>query len=156
MRPETMVTSGDTEASVEVVDEGPDSRLEGQRHPVGGHTGRKCQSIFFSFSLRVVVGAWYSQAQHGNEENERDIEPVDVLVPVLQRNGLVGDVRLLGVEIGFPNGLIVGRSVRKGRSRLHRLGGWRRHGEGKRERDVVWTVDAQDKTIPRTWYETQE
>ena len=57
--PQTMVAGSDTEASVEVVDDGEDGRVEAKRNPVGG-----------------------DEASQGDEDDEDGVEPVDVLVPV--------------------------------------------------------------------------
>lgn len=57
-------TSCDTHSGHEVVDDGPDSRLPLQRGPVGGDA-----------------------AVEGDADDEDDIEPVDVLVPVLAGHG---------------------------------------------------------------------
>ena len=67
-----MVTGCDTETGHEVVDEGPDGGLPLERSPV---------------CLNDTI-EW-------NTDNESDIEPVDVFVPVEPGHRLVGDVRLL-------------------------------------------------------------
>lgn len=87
-----MVTSGDTETSVEVVDDSPNCSLPLQRSPVGLNTTK----------------SW-------DTKNQEDIEPVDVLVPVRPRDGLVSDVWLLWVVLRVSVGLILaghGRRLR--------------------------------------------
>lgn len=63
--PETMVSGSDSETTVEVVGEGPDDRLELERSREG-----------------------VDEAHQRNEEDEGDVEPVNVLVPVAQRHFL--------------------------------------------------------------------
>ena len=81
--PQTVVTSGDTETSSEVEGDGPDGSLQVERSPVGG-----------------------DEAAHGDANDESDIEPVDVLVPVLLCQGSLSDVRLLGVVLCVPDRLL--------------------------------------------------
>lgn len=90
MCPQTVVAGGDTEASGKVEGDGPDGSLEVERCPVGG-----------------------DETAHGNANDEDDIEPVDVLVPVLLCHGSLSDVRLLGVIGLVPDRLL---RVRLGRS----------------------------------------
>lgn len=94
-----------------------------------------------------------SQSQQGDEDDEGDVEPVDMLVPVLEGDGLLGDVWLLQVVLLSASWFVVDSAVWEGRS----LGLSRWCGGGHVERDcVVRTVDAQDKPpsvcvrIPRT------
>ena len=68
--PQTMVASGDTETSCEVVSNCPDGGVTVERSPPG-----------------------LDQTQEGNANNQEDVEPVDVLVPVGLGHGGVGDVR---------------------------------------------------------------
>ena len=67
--PEAMVTSSDAETSEEVVENSEDGGLGVERNPVRRN-----------------------QTREGNEDDEGRIEPVHVLVPVLGRDGLVGDI----------------------------------------------------------------
>lgn len=69
-----MVAGRNAQTGPVVVDDGPDGGLQLQRRPVGR-----------------------DEAAQGNEDDEGDIEPVDVLVPVGPRDGQVGDVWLLGI-----------------------------------------------------------
>jgi hypothetical protein len=71
-----LLTSCNTEASHEIVRNCPDGCLQLERCPVG------CDETV----------DWKAN-------NEGDIQPVDVLVPVGLRNGLLGDVRLLGIVL---------------------------------------------------------
>ena len=41
----------------------------------------------------------------GNSNNEVNIEPIDVLVPVRTRDGLISDMRLFWVVLFIPIGL---------------------------------------------------
>lgn len=75
-------TSCDAEAGEEVVEDGEDGRLGLQRRPVG-----------------------LDAAVERDSDDERHIEPVDVLVPVGLGDGLLGDVRPLGVVFGVAVGL---------------------------------------------------
>lgn len=87
-------------------DNSPDGGLELERDPVGGN-----------------------EADGGNDQDERGAEPVDVLVPVLPGHGQLGNVRLLGVVVGFTERNVFGSAVGKGRSLLRRGGRrGRRHG----------------------------
>ena len=70
-----MVASCDTEAGVEVVDDGEDGGLEVERYPVAGH-----------------------EAQDGDNDDEGGVQPVDLLVPVAPGRWLVGNVNLLGIN----------------------------------------------------------
>lgn len=67
------------------------------------------------------------EAAQRDEEDEVDVEPVDVLVPVLQRHGLLADVRLANIVSLASHGLEVGGPIREGLGLLHR-GGRGRHG----------------------------
>lgn len=125
MGPETMVSSGDSKAGVEVVwmlsvhepvsgavastkltNDGPDGSLELERDPVGGN-----------------------EADGGNDEDEGSAEPVDVLVPVLPGHGQLRDMRLLGVVVSLAEWDVLGGAVGESRSLLRRGGRrGRRHG----------------------------
>ena len=83
MCPKPVIASCDSEAGAEVVADGPDGRLPPQWCPDG----------------RDETGNW-------NADDEDDIEPVDVLVPVLLRHRSLGDVRLLGVVFLVPHRLL--------------------------------------------------
>jgi len=72
-----VVTSSDTETSVDVVEDGPESSLKLKRDPVGG-----------------------DEAHQGNKNNKCCVEPVDVLGPVAPSHGSIGDVRLVDVLLG--------------------------------------------------------
>jgi hypothetical protein len=89
--PQTVVAGSDTETSSEVEGNGPDGSLQVKRCPVGG-----------------------DETAHGNTNDQDDIEPVDVLVPVLLCHGSLSDVRLLGVVGLVPDRLL---RVRLGGSR---------------------------------------
>ena len=65
-----MISGSDTETSSKVVGNGPDGRLQVKWGP-------EC----------------HDTSNSGNANNEEDIEPVDVFVPVLLGDGSVGDVR---------------------------------------------------------------
>jgi hypothetical protein len=69
------LTCCDTETGEEVVDNGPDGGLELQRHPEG-----------------------LDQPVQGDTNDEDDVQPVDMLVPVLTSDGRVGNMDLLGVS----------------------------------------------------------
>jgi hypothetical protein len=83
VRPQTMVSGGNTEASGEVEGDRPDGGLQVQRGPVCG-----------------------DETAHRNANDEDDIEPVDVLVPVLLCHWSLGDVGLLGVVVLVPDRLL--------------------------------------------------
>lgn len=70
-----LLTSCDAQSSEEVVDDCPDSSLQLQRHPESLDT-----------------------AGDGNADDESDVQPVDVLVPVLASHLSIGNVHLLGVS----------------------------------------------------------
>ena len=70
--PQTMVSGGDSQTSSEVVGNGPNGGLEIERSP-----GR------------------VDQTNDWNTDDESDVEPVDVLVPVLACDWGVGDVSLV-------------------------------------------------------------
>jgi hypothetical protein len=69
------LTSCDSQTSEEVVDDRPNGRLQLQRYP---------ESL--------------DAPGEGNTEDENDIQPVDMLVPVLASHLSVGNVHLLGVS----------------------------------------------------------
>lgn len=62
---------------MEVVDHGKDGGLEAERNPIRA-----------------------DETTHGNEDDQGDVEPVDMLPPVAPGNGLCGDVRLLIIRGG--------------------------------------------------------
>lgn len=70
-----LLTSCDSQSSEEVVDDCPDGGLQLQRYPESLDTAR-----------------------NGNADDESDVEPVDVLVPVLASHLSIGNVHLLGVS----------------------------------------------------------
>jgi len=88
--PKTMVASSDTETSVEVVDDSPNCSLPPQRSPV---------------SLNA--------AECWDTENQKDIEPVDVLVPVRPRDRLISNVWLLWVVLWVSVGFILAGHSRR-------------------------------------------
>ena len=69
MCPQPMVTCGDAETSGIIIENGEDSGLEVERSPDG-----------------------LDQSVKRDEDNEGDVKPVDVLVPVFPRHGYLGDV----------------------------------------------------------------
>lgn len=71
-----MVTGRDTKTSCEVIGNSPDGSLELERGPV-------C----------------CNQAVDRKANDQSDIEPIDVFVPVRLRDGLFGDVRLLRIVL---------------------------------------------------------
>ncbi len=77
-----MVASCDTQTSGEVVCNGPNGGLDLERYPEG-----------------------LDAAVDGNANDESDIKPVDVLIPVRSGHWDLGDVRLLGVIFGISVGL---------------------------------------------------
>ncbi|KAI6876604.1 Acyl-CoA [Hortaea werneckii] len=81
--PQPVVAGGDTEAGSEVVRNCPDSGLPPQRRPRGG-----------------------DETSDGNADNEDDIEPVDMLVPVFLGQRRLGDVWLLRVIVLVPDRLL--------------------------------------------------
>ena len=76
MCPESVVTCRDTKAGGEVVGYCPKRCLELERNP---------DSL--------------NEAIHRDADNESDIKPVDMFVPVLFCDGSLGDVRLLGIVL---------------------------------------------------------
>lgn len=86
--PETVVAGSDAETGPVVVENRPKERLQSQRSPEGGDT-----------------------AHERDATNEENVEPVDVLVPVLAGHGIVGDVLLVRVVLGVAVGL---RGLRHG------------------------------------------
>lgn len=98
------LTSSDTETSVEVVENGPDSGIVLEGNEVGRDETAK-----------------------RNDDDEGGVEPVDVEVDVLPSHRSVGDVHLLGIILGAGSErLVVGGAVREVRGRLGRRGR-RRH-----------------------------
>ena len=80
--PESVVATGDAEAGEEVVDDGKEGGL-----PLdGGEAGT-------------------DEAHDGNEDDEGDIEPVDMLVPIPPGHGRVGDVRSSWIIVSVSVGL---------------------------------------------------
>jgi len=77
-----MISCGDTKTGAEVVNDGPYGGLPKEGSPNG-----------------------LDEADSGDTEDKDDVEPVDVLVPVLLRDGLVCDVRLLRIVLWIPVGL---------------------------------------------------
>ena len=77
-----MISRCDAEAGCEVIGNSPDGRLELERYPKGLY----------------AAAEW-------NADDEGNIQPVDVLVPVCTGHGRFGNVWLLwvilGVSIGF-------------------------------------------------------
>ena len=73
MGPQTMVAGGDADSGVEVVEDGPESGLELQ----GSEPGPIA-------------------SDHGDHEDEVDVQPVDMFPPIGPGDGELGDVRLLG------------------------------------------------------------
>ena len=67
-----MLTCCDTQTGEEVVDDGPDGGLELQRDPEG-----------------------LDAAVHGDTDDEGDVQPVDMLIPVLTGDGGISDMDLL-------------------------------------------------------------
>lgn len=91
-----------------VVEDSPEGGLEMKRNPVGR-----------------------DEANHGNDDNESGVEPVDVLVDVLPGHRDVGDVDLVGVALGgtgSKRNIVLG-AIREGLGLLAR-GGGRRHVDG--------------------------
>lgn len=78
-------TSSDSETGEKVVDDSPDGSLELQWHPE---------------SLNTAID--------GNSHNEENVQPVDMLVPVLASQGRIGDMDLLGVG-SLRAGVYLGR-----------------------------------------------
>lgn len=72
-----MVACCDTETSHEIIGNRPESGLELERHPK---------------SLDAAINRY--------ADDEGDIQPVDMLVPVRSGHGSFGDVRFLGVIFG--------------------------------------------------------
>jgi hypothetical protein len=83
------LTSCDAQTGHEVVYDRPDSRLPLERSPEGGN-----------------------EAVQGHKEDERNIDPVDMLVPIVDGHGLFSDVRFRGIILLAP-----------GRRPRRRLGG---------------------------------
>lgn len=102
----SLLTSCDTETSVEVIGDSKERGIEAKRNPVGG-----------------------DEANGGNDNDHDRVEPVHVLVEVAPRHGRVGDVDLCGIIVLFPQRLVFGRAIWKGRS-LSSRGDRRRHLDG--------------------------
>lgn len=81
-----MHTCSNTQASEEVVHNRPDGSLELEGHPEG---------------LNAPIDR--------DAENEEDVQPVDVLVPVVASHGGIGDMDLLSVRRPRARGLSLGR-----------------------------------------------
>ena len=105
VRPKTMVASGDTETSPEVIDDRPESSLPLQRCPEGSDTAGEGdtddEDDLFAMSAITLRKARLLDRTY--------VEPVNVLVPVGLGDRCVGDVWLLGVVVGVAVGL-AGRS----------------------------------------------
>jgi len=93
-----MVSGGDAQTSPVVVDDGPDEGGRAERRPERSDA-----------------------ANQGNSQNENDIEPIDVLVPVLAGHRCLGDVHLFGVVLDIADG-VVGGSISGGHG-SRQLGG---------------------------------
>lgn len=76
MCPKSVVTSCDTKTSRKVIGNSPDGSLQLEGSPVCGN-----------------------QAIDRKSDNQGDVQPVDVLVPVGLGDGFFGDVWLLGVVL---------------------------------------------------------
>lgn len=87
------LTSSDSKAGVEVVDDGEQSRLPLEGHPVGR-----------------------DEAKNGNEDDEGGVEPVHMLMPVGPGHWRVGDVNLLLVDTGpgLAERLVLCGAIREG------------------------------------------
>lgn len=83
MCPEPMVSSRDSQTSPKVVYHGPTGGFPSQRSPESANAAHQWDS-----------------------DNQEYIEPIDVLVPILLRDGLVGDVWLLRIILWIPIWLI--------------------------------------------------
>lgn len=79
---EKELTSSDSDASHIIIGNGPDGSLELERDPAG-----------------------LDQAIERNEEDEGDVKPVDMFVPVRQIDRCVRDVRFLDGVVGCGNRL---------------------------------------------------
>jgi hypothetical protein len=71
-----VIASCDTETSHEVICYSPDGGLELERSPIGSN-----------------------EAVDGNSNNQGDVEPIDMFVPIRLGDGLLGDVRFLGIVL---------------------------------------------------------
>jgi hypothetical protein len=99
VRPHSVVTSSDTETSVDIVEDSPESGLQLERNPVGG-----------------------DEANQGNKNNKCCVEPVDVLRPVAPGHRSVGNVRLVDILLGATGSerdIVLG-AIRKWRGILAR------------------------------------
>lgn len=91
---------------------------------------------FFGVVCAVFVDVWCgldggnSQSQQGDEDDEGNVKPVDMLVPVLERDGLLGDVWLLEVVLLSTGGLVVDSAIWDGLGLG--LGRWCGRGHGER------------------------
>ena len=83
MSPKSVIAGGDTEASGEVVQYSPEGRLPFEWCPQRSNA-----------------------SDDRNADDEEDIEPIDVLVPVLPRHWRLRDVWLLRVILLVPHGLL--------------------------------------------------
>jgi hypothetical protein len=81
-----MLTCSDTQTSEEIVHNSPDGSLELERNPDG---------------LDAAID-W-------DAKNEEDVQPVDVLVPVVASHGGIGNMDLLSVRRPRARGLSLGR-----------------------------------------------
>lgn len=78
MCPQTVVSRSDSETGCEVVGDGPDGGRQTERSPPSS-----------------------DKTDHRDADNQGDVEPVDVLVPILLGHGHVGDVRPKRVLVRF-------------------------------------------------------
>lgn len=64
---------------------------------------KTCGEVVCHRPQRGLEVQWYpnglNEAIYGDAHDEGDIEPVDMLVPILLRDGRFGDVRFLGVVL---------------------------------------------------------
>jgi hypothetical protein len=81
-----MLTCSDTQTSEEIVHNSPDGSLELERNPDG---------------LDAAIDR--------DAKNEEDVQPVDVLVPVVASHGGIGNMDLLSVRRPRARGLSLGR-----------------------------------------------
>lgn len=99
------LTSSDAQTCVEVVHNGKDGGIEAEGNPVGR-----------------------DEANHGNDDDEGGIEPVDVLVPVGPGHRGVGDVHLGGImAVASAKRLVIGGAIGEGGRSLLLRGSRRRH-----------------------------
>lgn len=107
----TVFTSSNCEATVEVVNKGPETCVEAERNPVRS-----------------------DKSDQWNKNDQGRVEPVNVLVPVGPRHGEIGDVNFVLVDFDLGFGVaserdVVFRAVGEGGGVLCG-GSWCRHGGG--------------------------